>query len=371
MIEKRTAPLTTAEEAHLVEYRAQCLARGRAVGPVDRPVVEAGIVAMYKAIGMSAPQFVWADSPVGGLLLTVVRGELGSQLVDELGGRLGTQLRGQLWSQLIGRLIDQLSGQVGDQLSGQLRGRLESRIHNEISEQLRRQLDDQLWDQLSDQLRGKTNEAWWGQHYIGWMAWLNFARQIGVKYSAELDAGLDGWDAASDTGWFWPYKNVCVCTERPVAQHLDANGRLHHPSDMAMRFGDGYGFFVWHGVRVPDWVLTPSLEQIAAETNAEIRRCAIEAYGWRGYLDSLGSAPVAVCDDPANAPQVLELYDVPDGLYDGPVRLLVMTNGTVERDGTRRMYAETVPINITDPVDAAAWRVGLATEDYLQLAQRT
>ena len=347
MVEKRTALLTPAEEARLVEYRAECLTRGRAVGPVDRLVVEAGIVAMYEAVGVSAPKFLWVDSPAGGLVATTLLDQLSDQLWDQLLDQLEDQLWGQLARQLSGQLSDQLSDQLGDQLRGQLE------------------------DQLRDQSRKRINEAWWGQHYIGWMAWLNFARQIGVKYTAELDTGLDGWDAASDTGWLWPYKNLCICSERPTTQYLDANGRLHHPNKMSMRFADGYGFFSWHGVRVPDWVLTPSLEQIASETNVEIRRCAIEAYGWRDYLASLGDTPVAVCDDPANAPQVLELYDVPAGLYDGPVRLLVMTNGTVERDGTRRMYAETVPADITDPVDAAAWRVGLTATDYKQLAQRT
>ena len=140
-----------------------------------------------------------------------------------------------------------------------------------------------------------------------------------------------------------------------------------------MEFSDGWGFHSWHGMRVPQWVvMAPTLEAIAAERNVEIRRCAIESYGWEPYLESLGQGPISTCLDPGNAPHELRLYKVTDHIiYGGPVNLLVMRNGSVERDGTRRMYAETVPADITHAVDAAAWRAGLHPDDYASLALRT
>jgi hypothetical protein len=48
-----------------------------------------------------------------------------------------------------------------------------------------------------------------------------------------------------------------------------------------------------------------------------------------------------------------------------------MVNGSVERDGTRRRYAEYVPAEIDTAQAAAAWRVGLSTDDYATCARRT
>lgn len=42
-------------------------------------------------------------------------------------------------------------------------------------------------------------------------------------------------------------------------------------------------------------------------------------------------------------------------LYDEPVRVLLCTNGSVERDGTRRKFGLTIPASIDDPIHAAAW----------------
>jgi Domain of unknown function (DUF6745) len=47
------------------------------------------------------------------------------------------------------------------------------------------------------------------------------------------------------------------------------------------------------------------------------------------------------------------------------------TNGTAERDGTRRRYGLKVPAHISDPVEAAAWTAGLGKDQYAQMVRRT
>ncbi|MCP9955552.1 hypothetical protein [Actinomadura madurae] len=48
-----------------------------------------------------------------------------------------------------------------------------------------------------------------------------------------------------------------------------------------------------------------------------------------------------------------------------------MTNGSLERDGTRREFAELVPGWIRDPVRAAAWQIGLTAHQYRETVRRT
>jgi hypothetical protein len=75
--------------------------------------------------------------------------------------------------------------------------------------------------------------------------------------------------------------------------------------------------------------------------------------------------------DPGNPGQHLVLYDVPERLWGDRIRLLMCTNGTPERDGTRRRYGLKVPARISDPVEAAAWTAGLGKDDYAQMMRRT
>lgn len=74
--------------------------------------------------------------------------------------------------------------------------------------------------------------------------------------------------------------------------------------------------------------------------------------------------------DPGNPGQILSLWCVEE-LYDDHLHLLLMTNGSLERDGTRREFAELVPGWIRDPVRAAAWQIGLTAHQYRETVRRT
>ena len=56
---------------------------------------------------------------------------------------------------------------------------------------------------------------------------------------------------AKSAGWWLPYENVCFVSERHNEVHKDDQGRLHHPSKMAVSYPDGFGVFSIHGVNIP------------------------------------------------------------------------------------------------------------------------
>ncbi|HPB46902.1 MAG TPA: hypothetical protein PLP95_13695, partial [Microthrixaceae bacterium] len=183
-------------------------------------------------------------------------------------------------------------------------------------------------------------------------------------------------------GWWWPHREFVMVCETPdmiVREQVGPRGwgshQLHNDRGPAIRWRDGWALHFWHGTRVPAWVIDgPTVEKINAETNSEIRRCAIEAYGWDLYLEHLGANPVDVADDPGNPGHTLRLYDVPNSreLYDGnDVRLLVMDNASRDRDGSRRTYAETVPATIATCVAAAAWQFDVPETTYRELVRAT
>ncbi len=234
-------------------------------------------------------------------------------------------------------------------------------------------------------LSGKAGDSlyqrFWGQHEAHWIAFYDVPRHLGlVTYSDEVSARLDLWTAlARSCGWWWPYGNVCVISERPALVKTEtwdaARGtvRLHSASGPAMRFRDGWPVYAWRGRQVPAWVVEePTVERIAGEGNVEVRRCAIESLGWEKFTGQLlAEQRPAVAPDPGNPGQDLFLYEVPERLWGTRVKLLLCTNGSAERDGARRRYGLTVPVHIKDPVEAAAWTAGLTKSEYALMQRRT
>ncbi len=53
------------------------------------------------------------------------------------------------------------------------------------------------------------------------------------------------------------------------------------------------------------------------------------------------------------------------------MRVILVTNGTPERDGTRRRFGLTVPADIDDALDAAGWTYGLTGREYATTQRRT
>jgi len=196
--------------------------------------------------------------------------------------------------------------------------------------------------------------------------------RVAAVPGAERIEGLT--EVAKSAGWWWPFKGAVILTERPTLLHRDAENRLHSEDGPALSYPDGWSIWAWHGVRVPQWAIEgPTAELIHAERNVEIRRCAIEKMGWDVYVVEAGlelSPPVA---DPGNPGQQLRLSQPLDlfGDRDALVRVLLCTNGTVERDGHRRSFGLTVPATIRTPIAAAAWGYDLTEKQYAQLARRT
>ncbi|MBT8161022.1 DUF6745 domain-containing protein [Arthrobacter sp. GN70] len=339
-----------------------------------------------------------------GQLWDHLRDHLRDQLRDQLGDQLGDQLRGQLrdhlrdqlwdqlWDQLRGQLRGQLRDQLGDHLRDQLRGQLGDQLWGQLGDQLwdqlRGQLWDQLWDQLGDQLRGQLGDQLkddYNAYYNGFTSWYETywtvlyskAFEIAKIHAPELEHKLSLFTRVMDnTGWWYATPAVAFMTERPVRVLRDAQGRLHGPKRAAIEYADGYTLNAWHGTRLPvgfhetDW----TLEAVMKETNAEVRRCAIEATGWEKFVAKSGMKPVGKpVPDPGNAPFELALYDLPkalNGLYAQKARVLLCTNGTVERDGTRHKYGLIVEGHQTDPVAAAASLYGVDRDTYATLEIR-
>ena len=308
----------TAEQTELLPaIRDEWLVHGLSCAPAERAAAEEGVAAAYTAAGLAPPPIrVWLGSPMSGAVGMVFLPEVLKHL---------RKVGGQVWDQ------------VGDQ----------------------------VWDQVGMSL--------WGQHDAGYMSFFDAFDRLGLHDTTAPTRGLR--QVAKSAGWWWALRGAVLLTERPTLLCRDPQGRLHSTSGPALLYPDGWGIWAVHGVRVPQRVvehpeaITP--EEILAEWNTEIRRVMIEQFGWDRFA---GAAQLELLDeqpDPANPGHSLRLYDLPPRLLDFPVRLLVCTNASPERDGRRRQFGLTVEAGHTDAIAAAASTFGVDPAMYRQLERAT
>lgn len=174
----------------------------------------------------------------------------------------------------------------------------------------------------------------------------------------------------------WIFDEVVVLCERPVAIRRTPEGDLHHDRMLALEYADGTGLSAWRGDVVPHWVISnPTVARAISYDDPRIQRAALDRLGWLAVVRELGLPVVDECPDPGNPSCVLRLFALPESVaqrqFGAPVHVLVMTNGSPDRDGVTHTFAETVPGVFTTAMRAAAWQYGVATETYAQLARRT
>jgi hypothetical protein len=424
-----TGTLTPAHRQLITGIRDQWAATVLSTAPVDRAATVEAVHRLYGTHKFPQPPLtIWMDSPLGCIYAAAVIGQLREELRDQFVNQSRRhQLRAQLGGELWFKLAVQIREQFGDRLGDRLRGPLSGQLEDELSGQLQGRLSSQLWGQLRGQIKGKLHDQLWDQlKGQSWdELWDQFGGELGIQLGdrqlneQDEDQGWDGadhlhsvfpWNDAyalafdgcvlpiaglpvdprlgalsgvvAETGWLIPMPGAVIVGARPAVLHRDARGDLHNPAGLALAYPDGWGFYAWHGRRVPGWVIVaPSTEAIAAEENVEVRRCAIESLGWDRFIAEAGLVPVTASHsenaaashvpDPGNPGQHLVLYDVPERLWGGRIRLLMCTNGTPERDGSRRRYGLKVPAHISDPVEAAGWTAGLGKDEYARMARRT
>ncbi|MFL6113961.1 MAG: DUF6745 domain-containing protein [Catenulispora sp.] len=376
--------LTPDQWTQVRKLRDEWLAHGLNTAPADRPRAETAITEMYRLIGKAAPQFLWVDSPAtANLAMWLFDGKLkGSSLRSSLDSSLYSSLDSSLYSSLRSSLDSSLDSSLYSSLYSSLASSLDSSLDSSLGSSLDSSLYSSLASSLDSSNLSLNYNYLWGSYESYWIAFYQVPEQLGiVPYSPEDSRRLTLWaDIAQSAGWWWPFDNLCIISERPCEIHTEpwdateGSVRLHCGDGPAMRFRDNWTVHTWHGTTVPAGLIDGdgwTVEQILAARNQEIRRCAIERIGWETFIDRAALKAVAPAEaDPGNPDQTITLYDLPEQLFDEPVRVLLCTNGSVERDGTRRRFGLTVPAGLNDPVAAAAWTYGWTTDQYRALEAR-
>ena len=356
--------LTKQQEAQVVEYRQSWLDRGRLTKePINKESAERVLTKFYELIGKPKPMFFYCQSP----WQMVMMPEVLKLLLKE-----GSQLDSQLYSQLDSQLYSQLDSQLSSQLSSQLRS----------------QLDSQLDSQLRSHARENWGRSWSVQFWPHWLAFYDFPRKFlsPFKYDEKNSELLDNFiELYSNIHAFYATEAACFICERPTELNVNESGRLHCETGPALAYSDGWQLFSINGVRVPEWVINNiTVELIEAEANAEVKRVAMERYGWGLYLKDSGCGLIDEYTDQLGHPIRLWKKELGED-FSEPLVMVELTNSTIEglydtdgnftpdlKDGKpyHKSYMFCVPPHITKARQAHAWHCGIDA-DSIEFAQQT
>lgn len=322
-----------------------------ATGAGDRAAAEAGVRLAYTRAGLAEPdRILWAASPPAAVRLLSEGQATGPSVRDAI--------RNGPWSAERARLHAEL-GAEGYGVHWRATGADLWESTNAVVERLRAGVLEAVADgdpRREQQVRLLLLDAVLGQHDAAWLS----------AYDTRPGNPLDGLAAvATQAGWWWPYENVAVLTERPLELHRDEAGRLDNGDGPALAYADGFALHAWRGMPVTaaflDSLRTLTPQRIRDEENAELRRVMLEYYGYDRYLTESDARPVH--RDETGVLWRIALVG------DEDVVMVEVVNSTPEPDGTHRTYWLRVPPATRTAREGVAWTFGLGAEVYEPLQQ--
>lgn len=300
--------LTAEQEAILLAIRDKWLSIGLSTEPADRKRAEAGVALAYQAAGMKPPSLVI-------WLRSPLEGAYGATLLKE------------------------------------------------------DQVKDQVWAQVKDQVRAQVGEAVFGGHDASWLGFYAAFNCFGIEVANKL-RGLQ--EVAQSCGWWWPFADAVILTERPNKILRDDQNRLHCETGPALSYPDGFSIYAWHGTRLPaEWVenrttIDPAI--ILKAGNVEQRAAGAALIGWPRMLKVLKEKVV----DDSGSPDIGQLIELTLPGLPEPGRFLKAVcprNGIICEGVPYVSDIDNLPINTA--LHAQAWRIGDPLSDYQHPPART
>jgi hypothetical protein len=165
---------------------------------------------------------------------------------------------------------------------------------------------------------------------------------------------------AQGVGTLAPYGGTCLVSERPTTISFDDRWRLHNADAPAVRYLDGWSIYAWHGVQVPQEIITKPEEMttsmIERERNIDVRRVMIERFGAAQYVLQSGAQEIH-----RDQFGVLYLKPLPG---DDSIVMVKVINKTPEPDGSSREYFLRVPPDMRRAKAAVAWTFGMSEDEF-------
>ncbi len=407
------------QEEKLQEYKEKWLSIGLSTQKINREKAGAAIDLVYSCAGLEPPKIkIWLRSPYEGVIgvwwlrqvLKTLRGKALDQARAKITAKVGEQAgdmigehvragilaksRNQINLRISSRVEAQIKEQIGEPIKDQVKDRIWNHVLNQIKDQVKPQIEDTIWTQVWIQVWTQVWTQVWAEKASAGIQLgtqirneilaqvreqvksqiediLSFESHCDGLHEANLLAPYDfmsmelGVDvkklsgliaAAEHCGWFWPLDGAVIITEKPTELCYDDKNRLHNEKDMTIKYNDGWGIWLWYGMRVEDWIITNperlTLDNILDEKNAGVRRVMRERFGFQDFFMVMikegKTKKIGRRKDNSGMPMTLYRYDEKEA----PVYFVHVLNGEKEPDGTRREFLINCKNVYDDPWDS-------------------
>lgn len=361
--------------AHSAEgVRERWIALGLSTRPVDRVQAEKALRRAYFCSGLTPPRtFLWFPSPASAMIALGAM-QAGEQKIFVTDG-IRHQVHSQAFLDTIGAFEDRFQKKVGKGVGREVLVPVREQVVTRVRSLILRELADQTSDfggsamktleievgtdvyraitaaprklvpnfevletfvDLIDVIKSLQTCAWgWSEDY--WLAAYEASmRECPTQPALEvLNRFVSLVQVREQLSIFFPFGDMVLCCENPLVVKRDERDRLHSAEGPALVYGDGWGIWAWHGVRVlKDVIEHPErlhIADIETEENAEVRRVMIERMGWERFIREAALRPLH--SDDWGTLYRKELAGDPE-----PLMLVKVTNSTAEPDGSYKDY---------------------------------
>lgn len=394
--------LTPEQEAYAREFARERIAAMLSITPIDEQVAETHLREAYRVFGLRPPARIrWFDSPLSFLWTRVEEKNVegGMEALMWAGGRVNVEanvwqsvrvnvqanVRSNVWQRVvsIGRQFPWM--ETGPPLWMDALRSVEEGLVARAWEKVKERVGADVWQSVTANMGENAYTLW----LIGVMTSggesvreLVTALRESSMSLGQLDI-LRAYQRADHFAFHWFFheafeENALIHLARfnelvsgywlgdkevwlirkPVLLQRDEQGRFHSANGPCVQYRDGWGWYAWHGVHVPEkLILSPeqvTREEWVQERNVEVRRAIQERLGSERFIQLVGG----VCIHKNRRGKLIQIklsVRDPD---------LVAHYVQVQDSSTSRHYYLRVPPWINSVDEAIAWTFGLSARDY-------
>jgi hypothetical protein len=350
MIEK----LTKKQKALFPKYVKRWTNIGLSTTRANRKQTEKAIKEVYKISKLDEPKiFTWLESPL--------ECELAFRLIKEASKHTDIYDTDSVWDSVRDSVGDSVGASVWDSVWASVRASVRASVGDSVWDSVwasvRASVGDSVWDSVGDSVGASVRASfeegilcnyYYGQHDANWIGFYEFfLKELNIKGTEKIKPMIT---IAENIGWWAPYKNFVLVSEKPTVIHRNEQGRLHSFNGPCLEYKDGFCLYRFNGVTVTKELAEKkefTKEDILNEKNADVRREIVRKIGIEKVVEIL--QPKVIDSKYGYDLLLIDLGDKRDRPY------LRMKNPSIDA-----VHIEGVSPEIRNVEAALCWRNGLS-----------
>jgi hypothetical protein len=357
-IRKGQRELTPAQLASARLFAQERIQAILSTEPVNESSAEEHLRQAYRAAGLEPPTTIrWFDSPLGFCLArSLLNKEVGDSVRDSVRDSVWASVRASVGASVrdsVGASVrDSVWASVWDSVRASVGASVGASVRASVGASVGASVRDSVWASVRDSVGDSVWDSVWALWDADDCAFLWFFhtafRENAFIHFAQMNEMIHGYFLGRNEAWL---------VRHATRLERDERGRLHSDNGMAIQYADGWGFYAWHGVRVPEPIIlrpeTLTKTDWLAESNLEVRRVMQERLSPDQFVALVGATAI-------HADECGTLVEV--DLGDDPERVARYVH--VHDSSTPREYYLRVPPDTERARQGIAWGFDIPEAEY-------